>query len=75
MPSIIDSDIPVKSNTSPYSTDDPGYIQRVRDLYRTAIKVNKFHSATWVAWAKFEERLGNLGIPAIIHDVRSFILS
>jgi len=58
-----------KANTpfafsSPYRANnvtDVEYINRVRDLYRTAIKVNKFQSATWIAWSKFEERLNNLG--------------
>ncbi len=37
-----------------------GYSQ-VRRLFKKAVIANKFHSASWVAWAKFEQRLGNLG--------------
>jgi tetratricopeptide (TPR) repeat protein len=37
------------------------YFTRVRELYRTAVKVNKFHSSTWIAWAKFEESCDNYG--------------
>lgn len=33
----------------------------VRRLFKKAVMVNKKHSASWVAWAKFEQRLGNLG--------------
>lgn len=33
----------------------------VRRLFKHAVTVNKRHSASWVAWAKFEQRLGNTG--------------
>jgi hypothetical protein len=33
----------------------------VRCLYKKAITVNRYHSATWTAWAKFEQRVGNVG--------------
>jgi hypothetical protein len=33
-----------------------------RQLFKRAVTVNKKHSASWVAWAKFEQRLGNRGI-------------
>ena len=32
-----------------------------RRLFKTAVTVNKYHSASWVAWAKHEQRAGNLG--------------
>lgn len=35
---------------------------RVRKLFKQAISVNKFHSASWVAWAKFEQRQDNLDV-------------
>lgn len=37
----------------------PGLAGKVRTLFRRAIKVNKYHSASWIAWAKFEQRSGN----------------
>jgi len=30
-----------------------------RRLFKKAVTVNKFHSASWVAWAKHEQRAGN----------------
>lgn len=33
--------------------------QTTRRLFKKAVTVNKKHSASWVAWAKFEQRLGN----------------
>ena len=33
---------------------------KVRKLFKQAVSINKFHSASWVAWAKFEQRQGNL---------------
>lgn len=36
--------------------------QRIaRALFKKAITVNKKHSASWVSWANFEQRLGNRG--------------
>ena len=32
-----------------------------RRLFKTAVTVNKYHSASWVAWAKHEQRAGNIG--------------
>jgi tetratricopeptide (TPR) repeat protein len=29
-------------------------------LYQKAVAVNKYHTASWVAWAKYEQRRGNL---------------
>eukprot|EP01041_Mallomonas_annulata_P003471 gene3471-6904_t len=31
----------------------------IRRLFKKAIMVNKMHSASWVAWAKYEEKNGN----------------
>jgi len=53
------------SNQSNQSTNYPNnyqYTSKIRNIYKTAIKINKFHSPTWIAWAKFEERLGNLDL-------------
>ena len=36
-------------------------VATVRSLFSKAVTVNKYHSASWVAWAKFEQKLGNLG--------------
>lgn len=36
-----------------------GKASKIRGLYRRAIKVNKYHSASWIAWAKFEQQNGN----------------
>lgn len=33
---------------------------KVRKLFKQAVSINKYHSASWVAWAKFEQRQGNL---------------
>ena len=33
----------------------------IRRLFKRAVTVNKFHSASWVSWAKFEQRSGNYG--------------
>ena len=35
--------------------------EAARRLFRRAVKVNKNHSPSWVAWAKFEQRQGNIG--------------
>lgn len=32
----------------------------IRKLFRKAININKYHSATWIAWAKYEQRCGDL---------------
>jgi len=32
----------------------------INKLFKKAISVNKYHSASWVAWAKHEQRLGNI---------------
>ena len=34
----------------------------VRLLFKKAVTVNKFHSASWVAWAKYEQNSGNLEV-------------
>ena len=32
----------------------------VTSLFKKAISINKYHSATWIAWAKYEQSIGNL---------------
>ena len=32
---------------------------RVRQLFKRAVTANKYHSASWVAWAKHEQKSGN----------------
>ena len=47
-----------------FSTDIPATsagLAQVRRLFKRAVTVNKYHSASWVAWAKFEQRAGNMG--------------
>ena len=39
-----------------------------RRLFKKAVTVNKFHSASWVAWAKHEQRAGNLGKCLMIRE-------
>ena len=36
-----------------------GKASQIRGLFRRAISVNKYHSASWIAWAKFEQHNGN----------------
>ena len=31
---------------------------KIRGLFKRAITINKYHSASWVAWAKFEQKTG-----------------
>jgi hypothetical protein len=38
------------------------YLTDVRNLFKTALTLNKYHSASWIAWAKFEQRTGNRDI-------------
>lgn len=33
--------------------------EKVRKLFQKGIKTNKYHSASWIAWAKHEQRAGN----------------
>ena len=33
-----------------------------RRLFKKAVTTNKFHSASWVAWAKYEQRRGNFDV-------------
>ena len=35
---------------------------KVRLLFKRAVTVNRFHSASWVAWAKYEQRCGNIDV-------------
>lgn len=35
---------------------------KVRLLLKRAVTINKFHSASWVAWAKYEQRCGNIAL-------------
>ena len=39
--------------------DVPATVDDVRRLFKRAVDCNKFHSASWVAWAKFEQKSGN----------------
>lgn len=49
--------------TSAYTQEEQvQYAERVRGIFRRGLACNKYHSASWIAWAKFEERLGNLEI-------------
>ena len=32
----------------------------IRGLFKRAVTLNRFHSASWVAWAKFEQQSGNV---------------
>ena len=34
--------------------------ENIRRLFKKAIAVNKYHSASWIAWAKYEQKLGNI---------------
>ena len=34
-------------------------VMKIRQLFRKAINVNKLHSASWIAWSKFEQKIGN----------------
>lgn len=34
----------------------------IRRLFKTAVTINKYHSASWVGWAKFEQKAGNLDV-------------
>lgn len=33
----------------------------IRRLFKKAIEINKYHSASWIGWAKFEQKYGNVG--------------
>lgn len=33
----------------------------IRRLFNRAIAINKYHSASWIGWAKFEQKYGNAG--------------
>lgn len=33
----------------------------IRRLFNRAVLLNKFHSASWIGWAKFEQKHGNPG--------------
>eukprot|EP00607_Mallomonas_marina_P010816 CAMPEP_0182421652 /NCGR_PEP_ID=MMETSP1167-20130531/7079_1 /TAXON_ID=2988 /ORGANISM="Mallomonas Sp, Strain CCMP3275" /LENGTH=577 /DNA_ID=CAMNT_0024598967 /DNA_START=219 /DNA_END=1952 /DNA_ORIENTATION=+ len=35
---------------------------KVRKLFKKAIMVNKKHSASWIAWSKYEEKAGNVDV-------------
>lgn len=51
-------------NSDLYSDDGEYYEQVafIRRLFKTGVTINKYHSASWVAWAKFEQKSGNLDI-------------
>jgi hypothetical protein len=36
-------------------------ISEIRRLFKKAVTANKYHSASWVAWAKFEQKVGSPG--------------
>lgn len=42
-----------------YEPLSDGKAAKIRSLFRRAIEVNKYHSASWIAWAKFEQHNGN----------------
>lgn len=36
-------------------------VAAIRRLFNKAISINKFHSASWIGWAKLEQKFGNPG--------------
>jgi len=48
----------LRQTMSPYGLKDSNEI--IRRLFKKATAVNKYHSASWIAWAKYEQKLGNI---------------
>ena len=46
----------------------------IRRYFQRAVKVNKYHSASWVAWAQFEQKSGNLDVARrlLINGIANF---
>ena len=44
-----------------YSKTNPAAmnVDAIRSLFKRGVECNKYHSASWVAWAKFEQKSGN----------------
>ena len=49
-----------KIATTSTSTSTSTRSALVTSLFKKAISINKYHSATWIAWAKYEQSIGNL---------------
>jgi hypothetical protein len=51
------------TTTSSSSTTARDQVNAVaRRLFKKAVTINKYHSASWVAWAKHEQRAGNYDV-------------
>lgn len=48
-------------------------VAAIRRLFNRAIAINKFHSASWIAWAKFEQKFGNTGQISLFLPCRSLL--
>ena len=58
----------VKSATRQKAPLEPTERNKVRTLFRRGIKVNKYHSASWIAWAKFEQHNGNPEVAKLLTE-------
>jgi len=48
------------------ASDLQDQLATIRTLFKRAVTVNKLHSASWVAWAKFEQKSGHPGETDVI---------
>ena len=47
------------TNNDKNPVSNSNHIDDIRALFKRGVECNKYHSASWVAWAKFEQKAGN----------------